>query len=98
MSDSPFLARPRDEWLAENELAFAIPDGYPVTPGHALVVPKRVVTTWFEASREERDAIVEGSQRRGVTQTPTRQRSRRLRPRRRRRRAFGASPGRRRAA
>lgn len=25
----------------ENDLAFAIPDGFPVTPLHALVIPKR---------------------------------------------------------
>ena len=54
---SPFLDRPEPEWIASNELAFAIHDGYPVSPGHALVVPRRVIATWFEASQEERQAI-----------------------------------------
>jgi diadenosine tetraphosphate (Ap4A) HIT family hydrolase len=54
---SPFLDRPESDRIASNELAFAIHDGYPVSPGHALVVPRRVITTWFEASREERQAI-----------------------------------------
>lgn len=30
-----------------------------MTRGHALVVPKRVVATWFEATREERIAIMD---------------------------------------
>ncbi len=54
---SPFLERPESDWIASNELAFAIEDRYPVSPGHALVVPRRLIATWFEASREERQAI-----------------------------------------
>ena len=50
---SPFLQRPASEWVASNDLAFAIRDGFPVRPGHTLVVPKREVATWFDASREE---------------------------------------------
>jgi hypothetical protein len=33
---------------------FAMWDGFPVTPGHALIVPYRHVATWFGASDEER--------------------------------------------
>ncbi|MGM0819270.1 MAG: DEAD/DEAH box helicase family protein, partial [Actinomycetota bacterium] len=57
-SSSPFLARPPTAWLAANELAFAIPDGYPVSEGHALVVPRRLVSSWWEASEEERHALL----------------------------------------
>jgi diadenosine tetraphosphate (Ap4A) HIT family hydrolase len=28
-----------------------------MSPGHALLVPKRRVETWFDASPEERDAL-----------------------------------------
>jgi diadenosine tetraphosphate (Ap4A) HIT family hydrolase len=56
---SPFLERPESDWIASNELAFAIRDGYPVSPGHALVIPRRLVATWFEASAAERQAIFE---------------------------------------
>ena len=56
---SPFLERPEADWIAGNELAFAIEDRFPVSPGHALVVPHRVIATWFEASKEERQAIFE---------------------------------------
>jgi diadenosine tetraphosphate (Ap4A) HIT family hydrolase len=56
---SPFLERPESDWIASNELAFAIYDRYPVSPGHALVVPRRLIATWFDASPEERQAIFE---------------------------------------
>jgi len=55
---SPFLDRPETEWVASNDLAFAIWDGFPVSPGHALVVPKRLVATWFEATVEEQHALM----------------------------------------
>ncbi len=59
MTSSPFLARPRCDWVAANDLAFAIRDGFPVSPGHTLVVPLREVATWFDASPEEQRAILE---------------------------------------
>jgi diadenosine tetraphosphate (Ap4A) HIT family hydrolase len=56
---SPFLQVPPEQWLASNALAFAVRDGFPVSPGHTLVVPRRLVATWFEASRDERIAIID---------------------------------------
>lgn len=56
---SPFLDLPASDYLAENDLAFAIPDGFPLSPGHTLVVPKRLVATWFDATAEEKFALVE---------------------------------------
>lgn len=56
---SPFLAIPRAEWVAENELAFAVRDRYPVSEGHTLVIPKRLVVTWFDASPDEQRALLE---------------------------------------
>ena len=56
--DSPFLSIPAPEWLASNESAFAVADRFPVSPGHALVVPRRVIATWWEATDEERAGIL----------------------------------------
>jgi len=56
---SPFLERPKSEWVAFNELAFAIRDAYPVSPGHTLVVPKRMVSSWFEATQFEHRALLD---------------------------------------
>src|SRR5216683_2525575 len=56
--DSPFLAVPASEWLASNHSAFAIADGFPVSPGHALVLPRRVIATWWDATDDERADIL----------------------------------------
>jgi diadenosine tetraphosphate (Ap4A) HIT family hydrolase len=57
--NSPFLERTTSEWLASNDLTFAIRDAFPVSPGHTLVVTKRIVETWFDATAAEKVAIVE---------------------------------------
>jgi len=56
--DSPFLAVPADDWLCANDLAFAIFDGFPVSPGHVLVTTRRIVETWFDASDDEQAALM----------------------------------------
>jgi diadenosine tetraphosphate (Ap4A) HIT family hydrolase len=43
--------------LAENGLAFAIHDKYPVTPNHTLVIPRRHAATFFDISEPERRAV-----------------------------------------
>ena len=57
-SASPFLALPPTAWLASNALAFAIPDGYPVSVGHTLIVPRRLIASWWEATEAEREALL----------------------------------------
>jgi diadenosine tetraphosphate (Ap4A) HIT family hydrolase len=56
---SPFTLIPRAQWVHENALAFAVRDRFPVSHGHTLVIPRREVATWFDATREEQLAIVE---------------------------------------
>lgn len=55
MSHCPFCTTDRDR-IAENDLAFAIYDGFPVNPGHALIIPKRHVANFFELTPDERVA------------------------------------------
>lgn len=58
MSDScPFCARQTLELLAENDLAFAIRDKFPVRPLHTLVIPKRHFSDVFSATTEELAAL-----------------------------------------
>jgi diadenosine tetraphosphate (Ap4A) HIT family hydrolase len=45
------------ELVAENELAIAFRDGYPVTPLHTLVIPKRHVADYFDLYQPELNAI-----------------------------------------
>lgn len=56
---SVFSERPPSEHVASNKLAFAIRDAYPVSSGHTLVVPFREVVTWFDASADEKKAILD---------------------------------------
>jgi diadenosine tetraphosphate (Ap4A) HIT family hydrolase len=37
----------------ENDLAFVIFDRYPVSPGHALILPKRHVESFFQTTSNE---------------------------------------------
>ena len=57
-TESPFLAIPAGNWLCSNDLAFAIFDGFPVSPGHVLVTTRRIVETWFDATDEEQAALM----------------------------------------
>ncbi len=54
---SPFLAVPPEDHIAGNRLAFAIWDGFPVSPGHALVITRRVIASWWEATEAERSDL-----------------------------------------
>lgn len=56
--NSPFLEIPQAQHLASNELAFAVRDRYPVSPGHTLVVPFREVEQWWDATAAEQQAIL----------------------------------------
>jgi len=52
----PFCSLNR-ELIAENELAVAFRDGFPVTPLHTLVIPKRHVADYFDLYQPEINAI-----------------------------------------
>jgi diadenosine tetraphosphate (Ap4A) HIT family hydrolase len=42
----------------KNAHALAIYDGYPVSSGHTLIIPKRHIASFFELSREEQSAML----------------------------------------
>lgn len=52
-----FCELPKERVVAENELAFAILDAFPVTAQHTLVIPKRHVDDFFSLHQPERNAI-----------------------------------------
>lgn len=53
--DVPVNARQRI--VTENALVYAIRDGFPVTPGHTLFIPKRHVRDYFGLTQAEVNAI-----------------------------------------
>ncbi|BAU28417.1 diadenosine tetraphosphate (Ap4A) HIT family hydrolase [Aneurinibacillus soli] len=52
-----FCQLAKEAIVLENELAFAFYDKFPVQKGHLLIVPKRHVETYFDATDEEIAAI-----------------------------------------
>lgn len=43
--------------IDSNELFYAIRDGFPVTEGHTLFIPKRHAKTWFDLTEAEQQAL-----------------------------------------
>ncbi len=52
-----FCDIPHERIIAENELCYAIRDGFPVTEAHTLVIPKRHVADYFDLFQPELNAI-----------------------------------------
>ena len=44
---------PNREIIAQNDLALAFFDVFPVNPGHALIIPKRHVADYFDLTEDE---------------------------------------------
>lgn len=55
--DCIFCQEPIRTVIAENALAYAIHDGFPVTPLHTLIIPKRHVKDYFGLTQAEINAI-----------------------------------------
>jgi len=48
-----FCAPPKERVIFENDLAYAIRDGFPITYLHSLIIPKRHLLDYFELTKEE---------------------------------------------
>ena len=51
--DCLFCNIPEERIIDENDLAYTIEDGFPVTKGHSLIIPKRHFAFFFEITKEE---------------------------------------------
>jgi superfamily II DNA or RNA helicase/HKD family nuclease/diadenosine tetraphosphate (Ap4A) HIT family hydrolase len=54
----PFCVPSAERVFYRDALVIGLWDGFPVTPGHALLIPIRHVATWFDASLDERTALM----------------------------------------
>ena len=54
-----FCTRGEAQAVHRHELALVLPDTYPLTKGHSLVVPRRHVASFFDLTMDERMAILE---------------------------------------
>ncbi len=48
-----------DRVFYEGDKVIGFWDRFPVSPGHALLIPKRHISTWFEARKEEQQELLE---------------------------------------
>jgi diadenosine tetraphosphate (Ap4A) HIT family hydrolase len=54
----PFCSLPAERIVAANDHAFVIRDGFPVSPGHTLIIPRRHVASFFDVTWQEREAML----------------------------------------
>jgi len=54
----PFCHRDPARVLAEDDLTVIYKDGFPVSPGHTVIIPKRHFATLFEATEAEQQALL----------------------------------------
>lgn len=52
-----FSLIPDNQILYRDECFFIIEDSFPVSPGHLLIISKRVVTDYFELSKTEQSEL-----------------------------------------
>lgn len=55
----PFCDADLNRVVASNDQAFAIRDGYPISPGHTLIIPRRHIASFFDLDHAERSAMLE---------------------------------------
>lgn len=55
--DCPFCRLEKNRIRLESEFAVAFLDGFPVTTGHTLVIPKRHVASLFELNEKEQAEV-----------------------------------------
>jgi diadenosine tetraphosphate (Ap4A) HIT family hydrolase len=58
-SDCPFCTLPPDRIISESDHTITIRDGFPVSEGHALIIPKRHVQSFFELQAIEKAAVLQ---------------------------------------
>jgi diadenosine tetraphosphate (Ap4A) HIT family hydrolase len=54
----PFCTLPTSRVVQENDAAILILDGFPISPGHSIIIPKRHIGSFFDATAPERAALL----------------------------------------
>ncbi len=55
----PFCNLPAARILGGDELGIIASDGFPVSPGHTLIIPRRHIGSFFEATAAERASLLQ---------------------------------------
>lgn len=59
MTACPFCSIAPERIVDQNSLTFTIRDTLPVSPGHTLIIPKRHIASFFEATKDEEAALLD---------------------------------------
>ena len=57
-SPCPFCELPQSRVIFSNQVGMVVRDGFPISPGHTLVIPRRHVGSFFEIDAKERDSLL----------------------------------------
>ncbi len=55
----PFCTVHVNRVVLSNDFAFSIRDAFPISPGHTLIIPRRHVASFFDATSDERIAMLQ---------------------------------------
>lgn len=58
MKPCAFCTLPPERIIDSSPLGLVIRDGFPISPGHTLIIPKRHVGSFFELTAEERSELL----------------------------------------
>jgi len=54
MSSCPFCSLPPERIIHKSQHGLIIRDGFPISPGHTLIIPRRHVDSFFNLTAEEK--------------------------------------------
>jgi diadenosine tetraphosphate (Ap4A) HIT family hydrolase len=54
----PFCTLADSRIVARNDFALVIRDGFPISPGHTLIIPRRHIGSFFELEESERASLL----------------------------------------
>src|SRR5688572_3632862 len=57
VQDCPFCPPPDARVFYRESAVVGLWDGFPVSPGHALLIPEPHIASWFDATPDEQTAI-----------------------------------------
>ncbi len=55
----PFCTLPPERIIDSNEYGLTIRDGFPVSTGHTLIIPKRHIGSWFGINADEQLGLLD---------------------------------------
>ena len=59
MSNCPFCTLAPERIIDSNAFGVTIRDGFPISPGHTLVIPKKHIGSWFAIGIEEQLGLLD---------------------------------------